>query len=91
MILKFTKNKEQFKKVGDNMILGYNQELDRYGILENDLWVDSGLHCGECIEVFVNDKWIQDRIEYDHKIKKWYLVNSGLIGEELEYLKVRAI
>lgn len=71
------------------MRLGYNVENDRYGILEGDLFIDSGLHCGECIEVFVNDKWIQDRIEYDHKIKNWYLVESGLVGEELEYLKVR--
>lgn len=71
------------------MRLGYNQELDRYGILKGDLWVDEGLNCGECMEVHVDNKWIQDRMEYDHKIKNWYLVKSGLIGEELEYLKVR--
>lgn len=71
------------------MRLGYNLENDRYGILEHDLWVNEGLHCGECMEVLINDKWIQDRIEYDQKIKKWYLVESGLIGEELEYLKVK--
>lgn len=71
------------------MILGYNQELDRYGVLEHDLWVDEGLHCGDCIEIMLNEKWIKDRIEYDHKIKKWYLVNSGLSGEELEYVKVK--
>lgn len=73
------------------MRLSYNNENDRYGILDNDLWVYNGLHCGESIEVFVNNRWIKDRMEYDHKIKKWYLVNSGLVGEELEYLKVRAI
>jgi Domain of unknown function (DUF5348) len=38
------------------MVLGYNQELDRYGILEHDLWIDSGLHCGECIEIMFNGK-----------------------------------
>lgn len=73
------------------MRLGYNVEIDRYGILDHDLFIDSGLHCGECIEVFVDGKWIQDRIEYDHKIKNWYLVKSGLVGEELEYLKVRVV
>lgn len=71
------------------MILGYNVENDRYGILEMDLWVNDGLHCGQGIEIYINGEWVEDRIEYNHKIKKWYLVNSGLIGEELEYLKVR--
>lgn len=69
--------------------LAYNEELDRYGILKNNLWVDKGLHCGECIEVLINDKWIKDRIEYDHKIKNWYLFESKLIGEQLEYLRVK--
>lgn len=71
------------------MRLGYNYENDRYGILETDIWVDKGLHCGECIEVKVNGKWIKDRIEYDHKINNWYLVKSKFIGEQLEYLEVR--
>lgn len=71
------------------MRLGYNCENDRYGILDHDLWIDRGLHCGESIEVFVNDRWIKDRMEYDHKIKKWYLVETGLIGEQLEYVKVK--
>lgn len=71
------------------MRLGYNCENDRYGILETDLWVDKGLHCGECIEVKVNGKWIKDRMEFDHKINNWYLVKSKLIGEQLEYLEVR--
>lgn len=71
------------------MRLGYNIENDRYGILEMDLWVDEGLHCGECIEVYIDDKWIKDRIEFRHDTKEWYLVYSGLTGEELEGLKVR--
>lgn len=69
--------------------LAYNEELDRYGVLEHDLWVDNGLHCGECIQVKCNNTWIQDRIEYDHKIKNWYLVKTKLIGEQLEYLEVK--
>lgn len=69
--------------------LGYNIENDRYGILENDLWVDTGLHCGECLEVFIDGKWIADRIEFDHSINSWYLVYSKLYGEQLENLIVR--
>lgn len=69
--------------------LGYNEELNRYGILVSDLWENEGLHCGDCIEVLINNEWTKDRIEYDNKIKKWYLFNSKLVGEELEFLKVR--
>ena len=71
--------------------LRYNWENDRYGMKESKTWIDSGLHCGECIEVKINGKWIKDRIEYDHKINNWYLVNSKLIGEELEYLEVKQV
>ena len=71
------------------MRLGYNQDQDRYGILKSVLWIVEGLHCGETIEVFIDGEWIKDRIEYDHKRKQWYLVNSGLIGEQLEFLEVK--
>ena len=30
-----------------------------------------GLHCGETMEMFVNNKWIPTRIELD---QDWYLV-----------------
>lgn len=71
------------------MILGYNEELKRYGILDFDLWVKGkeGLHCGQKIEVLINDEWVTDCIEMSQE--QWYLVNSGLKGEELEGLKVR--
>lgn len=67
--------------------LSYNYENDRYGILNMDMWEDSGLHCGECFEVYINDTWIADRIEMSHS--EWYLVYSKLKGSELEGLKVR--
>lgn len=43
--------------------LGYNDANDRYGILVTDLWENDGLHCGEGVEVFVDDKWIVSRME----------------------------
>lgn len=74
------------KKTG---ILGYNYNNERFGILNSmDLWEDDGLHCGECFEVFVNGKWIQDRIEMKFD-KTWYLVETKLEGDQLEGLKVR--
>ncbi len=69
--------------------LGYNQQNDRYGILSMDLWENDGLHCGETLEVKINDEWKADRIEYSHKTKEWYLVHSKIKGADLEYLQVR--
>ena len=31
--------------------LGYNSYNKRYGLLSSDLWIDTGFHCGECLEV----------------------------------------
>ncbi len=43
--------------------LGYNSENGRYGLLVSDLWEDMGFHCGECLEVMVDDKWVATRME----------------------------
>ena len=37
--------------------LGYNCEKGRYGLLSMDLWIDTGFHCGECMEVLVDDQY----------------------------------
>ncbi|WP_185750647.1 DUF5348 domain-containing protein [Clostridium sp. KNHs214] len=43
------------KKIGK---LSYNYGNDRFGIIDSmDLWADDGIHCGECLEILVNDKW----------------------------------
>ena len=47
--------------------LGYNCENGRYGLLSMDLWVDTGFHCGECMEVLLDklkdwiSKWLVNR------------------------------
>ncbi len=41
--------------------LGYNSSNDRYGLLSSDLWIDTGFHCGECLEVLIDDQWVQTR------------------------------
>ena len=43
--------------------LGYNSSNGRYGLLSSDLWIDTGFHCGEGLEVLVDDKWVQTRME----------------------------
>ncbi|MGL6186308.1 MAG: DUF5348 domain-containing protein [Clostridium chrysemydis] len=64
--------------------LFYNEDNDRIGIIDNmDLWVEDGFHCGDGLEVKINDEWVPESIEMDRK-GIWYLVNSKLNGSELE-------
>ena len=65
--------------------LGYNSSNGRYGILSSDLWLDTGLHCGECLQVFMDGKWIQTRMEMD-AAQNWYLVGTPYCGD-LEYIR----
>lgn len=73
------------KKIGK---LGYNSNNARMGILNKlDLWENNGLHCGQTIEVLINEEWKTDSLEFTKG--NWYLVNSGLIGDQIEGLKIR--
>ena len=47
--------------------LGYNSSNDRYGLLASDLWIDTGFHCGEGLEVLVHDKWVRTRMDESGK------------------------
>lgn len=67
--------------------LGYNSQNDRYGLLVSDLWEHDGFHCGEGLEVMVDGKWVQTRMEksWDEYGGKWYLVGTPYEGD-LEYI-----
>lgn len=67
--------------------LGFNQSNDRYGLLVSDLWEKYGFHCGEPLEVLIDDEWVQTRMEMGLD-KKWYLVDTDFYGN-LEYIKAR--
>lgn len=67
--------------------LGYNSANGRYGLLVSDLWEDTGFHCGECLEVMVDDKWVATRMEMSAE-RKWYLVGTPYYGD-LEYVRAR--
>lgn len=56
--------------------LGYNSSNDRYGLLSSDLWIDTGFHCGECLEVLIDDQWVQTRMEMN-PAREWYTVLRG--------------
>ena len=58
--------------------LGYNSSNGRYGLLSSDLWIDTGFHCGEGLEVLVDDEWIQTRMEMN-LAREWYLVGNTLL------------
>lgn len=67
--------------------LGYNPLTKRFGVLVMDLWEKDGLHCGTCLEVYIDGEWVSDRLEMSNH--KYYLVRTGLIDEALEGLKIR--
>ena len=67
--------------------LGYNCENGRYGLLSMDLWIDTGFHCGECMEVLVDDQWVKTRMEMN-LAREWYLVGTPYCGD-LEYVWAR--
>ena len=58
--------------------LGYNSSNDRYGLLASDLWIDTGFHCGEGLEVLVHDKWVRTRMEMN-PAREWYLVGTPIL------------
>lgn len=70
--------------------LGYNSTNKRYGLLISDLWENDGFHCGEGMEVLVEDEWISSRIEMDWNVNgnEWYLVGTPYYGD-LEYVRAR--
>ena len=67
--------------------LGYNSSNGRYGILSSDLWIDTGLHSGECLQILMDGKWVQTRMEMD-AARNWYLVGTPYRGD-LEYIQAR--
>ena len=60
--------------------LGYNCENGRYGLLSMDLWIDTGFHCGECMEVLVDDQWVKTGMEMN-LAREWYLVGTPYCGD----------
>lgn len=67
--------------------LFYDRSSGRYSFLYGDEGEKrdyGGIHCGECMEVKLNDIWVPTRMEM---AEKWYLV--GLPGLVLADLEVR--
>ena len=64
--------------------LVFDERTDRYDIRFDLNSYYGGLHCGECLDVFVRGKWKPTRIEYGDN---WYLV--GIRAEDLHGLRVR--
>ena len=63
--------------------LGYNSYNKRYGLLSSDLWIDPGFHCGECLEVLVDDQWVKTRMEMN-LAREWYLVGTPYINVNIK-------
>ena len=71
--------------------LGYNSVNDRYGLLVSDLWEHSGFHCGEGLEVRVDDHWVPTRMEMCGNVDgshDWSLGGTPYCGAR-EYVRAR--
>ena len=64
----------------------FDETTDRYDIRFDLADYYGGLHCGECMEVFVSGKWKPTRIEMSVS-QEWYLV--GIRAHDLNGLRVR--
>lgn len=65
-------------------VLVYDAESERMDIRFGLLDYYGGLHCGECLEVLIDDEWIPTRIELGNF---WYL--KGICVSDLDGLIVR--
>lgn len=65
-------------------VLVYDTETDRMDIRFDEFDYYGGLHCGDCLKVFIRDQWVPTRIEYG---SSWYLV--GIKVNKLNGLIVR--
>ena len=72
--------------------LGYNESNERYGLLVTDLWEVEGFHCGQSLEVMVDEEWVQTCMEmsWEPDGQKWYLVGTPYKGN-LEYVRARIL
>ena len=65
-------------------ILYYDEASDRMDIQFHSGGKYGGLHCGDCFDVWVDNKWTPTRIEMG---REWYLV--GVKTDHLPGLSVR--
>ena len=71
-------------------VLIFDRQSERYQVNYGIEKYSDGLHCGECMAVLDEKRnWINCRIEYCHKNKRWYLVgmyeNFSLDGAKVRY------
>lgn len=65
--------------------LFYDYYEERYAIKYEDRSFSSTFHCGECLQVWMNQKWIDTRFEMNNT--GWYLVD---IDHNIEITSLKA-
>ena len=61
--------------------LQYDRESGRFDIHFDDGKCYGGLHCGECLDVRLNEVWVPTRIEMS---EDWYLVGEVWVPTRIE-------
>ena len=78
--------------------LGYNSYNKRYGLLSSDLWIDTGFHCGECLEVLrmlgkdMAERLVQDdiRIQAELETRKQKEQMPKKISDRIQWARERS-
>jgi hypothetical protein len=62
----------------------YDNDSNRLDVLFDDGSTLGGFHCGNCLDIQLDSKWIPTRVEYDKDWHLYRLYQSGQIPVGLE-------
>jgi hypothetical protein len=67
-------------------MLIYDSDSNRLDMLFDNGSILGGFHCGDCLDILLDNEWIPTRVEYD---EDWYLYGLYQSGRIPINLKVR--
>ena len=70
-------------------VLTFNPDNERYGLSVDGRMEYYGFHCSEPLEVMVDGKWVQTRMDMDSQ-NGWYLAETPY-ARNLENIAVRVV
>ena len=59
-------------------ILIYNETISRPDLVLSDGSLLGGLHCGDCLEVWINGQWLTTRLELGDN---WVIISKDAVCE----------
>ena len=71
-------------------ILIYNEKISRPDLVLSDGSLLGGLHCGDCLEVWINGQWLTARLELEDN---WVILSKDAVcklpyGQPVRFYKI---